>query len=315
MPANASFDQIASTTFKNLEKSIADNVSNHIPFLKYMRLKGAVKTDGGDTIVRPIYSGLSTAQTYSGSDTISLTKPDVISAAEYNWKQTVVPVIIEGIEQARNSGKSKQIDLLSSLKENAELAIEDKVATMLFGDGTGNGGKDMLGLQAIVDTDPTTGTLGGINRATNTFWRNGYNTSVGSAATYLVTSLSTGIREITRGTDAPDLIIMGSTNYGYLENIAWGKAQMQNPKLADLGFQALKFEGIDVIYDAKCPAANVYAVNTRYLKLYIHQNVNFKMGDFVEPANQDILVAKLKLYAQLTTNRAESAYVWAGITA
>jgi len=314
MPGNTSFDALASTTFKNLEKSLADNIGEHIPFLKYMKMKGAVKADGGDKIVRPLIYKKANAQSYSGTDTIDITKPGGITAAEYNWKQCVCPVIIEGIEKARNSGRAKQIDLLEGLKEQTEISMEDKVSEMLFGDGTGNSGKDMLGLQAIVDIAPTTGTLGGINRATNSFWRNGYDASVGAYGTYLMPKMSTAIRSITRGTNKPDLIVMDSTNFGYLETLAWGKAQYQNSKLADLGFQALKFEGIDVIFDSNCPTGKIYILNLKHLKLYLHKDVNFVMGKFIEPADGDYIVAKYKVYGQLTTNRAASAYVLDGVT-
>lgn len=327
MPANTSFDAIASTTFKNLEKTIADNISSEIPFLRYLGLKGpgkplggksdAVVTDGGDTIVRPLYSGKSNAQSYSGSDPIDITKPDVISAAEYNWKQTVCPVIIEGIEKARNAGKEKQIELLDGLKENAELSMSDKVADMLMGDGTGNGGKDLLGLKALIAEAPTTGTVGGISRSSYSWWRNYYNTSVGSAASYLIGAISTALRAICRGNDKQDCVMVANTTvFGYLQSLAFGKSQLQNPKLGELGFEALKIEGVDVIYDAKMGiAAGLYIVNLKNTKLYIHKDYNFVMGQFVEPANQDILVAKLKLYAQLTSNRLGSCAVLSGITA
>lgn len=317
MPANASFDQIASTTFKNLEKTIADNVSGEIPLLRLMKEKGAVVTDGGDTIVRPIFTGFSNAQSYSGSDTISITKPDVISAAEYNWKQTVCPVIIEGIEKARNAGKEKQINLLDSLKENAELSISDKVSKMMYGDGTGNLGKDMLGLKALIAEAPTTGTVGGISRATYSWWRNYYDTSVGASGTYLLSKISKALRAICRGNDKKSVIgVCNSTVFGYLQAIAAGKAQFNNPALANMNFEALKVEGVDIIYDANMDIADgLYLINTRFTKLYIHQDYNFKMGDFIEPANQDILVAKLKLYAQLTSSRLGSCAVLSGITA
>jgi hypothetical protein len=317
MPANASFDQIASTTFKNLEKTIADNVSGEIPLLRYFKMKGAVVTDGGDTIVRPIYTGFSNAQSYAGSDAIDITKPDILSAAEYNWKQTVCPVIIEGIEKARNMGKEQQINLLDALKENAQLSMADKVSEMIFGDGTGNGGKDVLGLKALIAEAPTTGTVGGISRSANTWWRNYYDTSVGASGTYLLPKISTALRAICRGNDKKDVVgVCGSTVFGYLQAIAFGKAQMNNPALGEMNFEALKVEGVDIIYDANMGVSDgLYLVNLKSTKLYIHSSYNFVMGPFIEPANQDILVAKLKLYAQLTSNRLGSCAVLSGITA
>ncbi len=294
---------------------MADNISNNIPLYKYLVLKKAIKLDGGDKIQRDLLYKKANAQSYAGRDTIDISDPGGITAAEFNWKQTVCPISIDGITRARNAGREKQISILETLKEQAELSMADKVSVMMFGDGTGNGGKDILGLQALVDVDPTTGTLGGINRATNAFWRNKVDDSVGSYGTYLVPKMSTMIRSLTRGTNKPDIIVMDDTNFGYLENIAQGKAQYQNPKLADLGFQALKFQGIDVIFDDNCPSGKIYLLNTRHLKLYIHEDYNFTIGKFIEPADGDYSAAKYLLYAQFTTDRAAACGVMCGVTA
>lgn len=311
--ANASFDRVASTTLKNYTKQLADNISSHIPTLGVMRAKGAVRKSGGDTIVMPIVHEFANAQSYSGSDVIDITKQDGVSAAEYNWRQTVVPVIIEGIEQARNAGESKQLDIMEAVMTQAELALENKVSEMIMGDGTGNGGKDMLGLEAIIAQDPTTGTLGGINSANEAFWRNETDTAT-TFSTGGLTEMGLNVRTTQRGTDRTDLIVMDATNYGRLETVANGRAEFSNPKLADLGFAGLKFQGIDVIFDQNSTDDRIYGLNTRWLKLYIHKDNDFVSGDFIEPANQDIIVAKIKLYAQLVTNRRESLWVMSGIS-
>jgi hypothetical protein len=94
-----------------------------------------------------------------------------------------------------------------------------------------------------------------------------------------------------------------------------GRAQYMNPRLAEMGFDALRFEGVDVIFDNNCTSDRVYGVNTRWTNLDIHKDNNFVTGDFIEPANQDILVAKIKLYAQLTTSRREANFVASGFSA
>jgi len=44
--ANSSFDKVAATTLKNYQKQLADNISNHIPLLKYMKNKGSMVVNG-----------------------------------------------------------------------------------------------------------------------------------------------------------------------------------------------------------------------------------------------------------------------------
>lgn len=313
--ANSNFDRVASTTLENYAATMADNVSNHIPTLGVMRAKGAVKLKGGSKIVMPLMSEFGNAQSYSGADVIDISVQGGISAAEYNWKQVVSPAVIQEIEKARNSGPQAQEDLMETVIMQAELSLEDKIADMLFSDGTGNAGKDMLGLEAVFPTDPTTGTLGGINSATETFWRNYTNTSVGSFASGGLSAIQTAIRSTTRGNDRVDLIVANSTIYGYAQTVANGRAEFTNGKLAELGFQALKVEGIDFIFDAKAPTDRCYGINTRWTKLFIHQDYNFKTGKFIEPANQDILVAKIRVYLQFGTNRRESGFSLSGFSA
>lgn len=315
--ANADFDRVATTTLKNYANSgaMADNISNHIPFLGVMQNKGSVKLDGGDKIVLELMHEFSNAFSYSGSDVWAIDVEDGISAAEYNWKQVGAPVTIKGIEKARNAGKSKQDDLIKAAIMQAELSLEDAVSVMLFSDGTGNLGKDLLGLEAIIAQNPNTGVLGGIDSSVETFWRNQTDTSVGSFASNGEAALSTLMRATQRGTDRVDLMVTGSTIYGYMQALANGRAQYTNPKLAQLGFDALRFEGTDFIFDANCPADRIYGVNTRWLKLYIHKDYNFVTGKFIEPANQDQMTAKIKLYAQLATDRREAHFVASGISA
>jgi len=317
MGANPNFDQIASTTLAHYQKQFGDNISKQIPFLYLMENKGGVKITGGEKIVRPLITAEnSTVSSYSGSDIISTANQDAaFSAAEYNWKQVAGTVVNTGIERAQNMGPEKVLDLMQGKIDQLEISMRNGISSMLFSDGTGNSGKNILGLEALVDTDPTTGTLGGINRATNTFWRNKTNTSVGSFATGGLTAMGTMVRQLTRGTDRPDIIVTNRTIFGYLENVANGRAEFLNPKLAELGFEALKFQGIDVVYDEYCPDDRIYIINSKYMKFYMHQDFMYKMTKFVEPANQDISVAKCLFYGQVTTNRAESAGVLSGISA
>jgi hypothetical protein len=55
--------------------------------------------------------------------------------------------------------------------------------TLLWGDGTGDA-KALAGIRALITANPTTGTIGGIDRATNVWWRNrAYTTAMGTAVT------------------------------------------------------------------------------------------------------------------------------------
>lgn len=303
---NPNFDAIVTTTLRNYRTKLADNVSDNIPFLKMMRMKDRQRVlDGGSIITEELLYGENTTVTsFEGLDTISLARQEGITAAEYNWKQVGGSVVMSSRDKARNSGRSEIINLLEARMMQTEMTISNQVAVMLFGDGTGNAGKDFLGLDAIVSTTPTVGVLGGIDRsdAANAFWRNQANTGGFSFAASGPAAFSTMHRLLMRGADKPDLIVVGTDVYGYMQAAAFNRVFYDNPRLADLNFHALKFEGVDVIFDPACPSDRAYFLNTKYLKFNVHRDYNYKIGEMVPltAVGQSGSAALIELFGQLT---------------
>lgn len=317
MPANPNFDAIASTTISNYAKTFADNVSESNELLRYMKMKGAHILGGGKTIVKELMYGTANGGSYSGTDNFNITVPEGLSAAEFDWKQYYATIPITGEEEIKNSGKEELQSLLKARTKQAEIKMMNDLGTHIYLDGSGNFGKNITGLAKYVAVDPTVGVVGGIDRANpdNIFWRNYSVTNVGSFATNGLAAISTAIRALTRGKDRPHIIITGSTIFGYAQAAASNRAQFNNPKLADLNFQALKVEGIDFLYDPQCPDDRIYLLNLDYLQFNIHKDKNFITKPFVEPADQDYKVAKYLSALQLTMSNASLQGVLSGITA
>lgn len=77
----------------------------------------------------------------------------------------------------------------------------------LHRDGTSDANA-IAGLDALISTDPTTGTVGNIDRAANEWWRNYANVSI--AADDMVQQMEKAWRECIRHGGTPDFIIAGS---------------------------------------------------------------------------------------------------------
>ena len=101
---------------------------------------------------------------------LNISPSDVFSAAEFPIRQSAVAVSISGLEQLQNSGKEAIIDLLESRMQNAEDTMMNGMAADVYSDGTATG--QITGLQALVSTAPTSGTIGGILARPGIFWRN-----------------------------------------------------------------------------------------------------------------------------------------------
>lgn len=276
--ANPNISDIIATTIESRTKQISDNVTDNNALLKSLSKKGKIKTVSGGTKIMQELSFAENANGgfYSGYDLLPVGISDVISAAEYDWKQAAVPVVISGLEQLQNAGKEQFIDLLEGRMEVAESTMANLIATALYSDGTGSDGKEITGLDAAVPLDPTTGTYGGIDRDTYTFWRSKLKDVANT--TTIQADMNTLWSQLVRGTDRPSLIVM--------DNIAWNayvaslQAQQRftDASVGDLGFPTIKFMGTDVVLDGgiggACPTGTAFFLNTKYIMYRPHANRN-----------------------------------------
>lgn len=270
---------IIATTIQSRTKKIADNVTDNNAILKKLSMSGKIKTfSGGNKIMEELsFAENSNAGFYSGYDLLPVGISDVISAAEFDIKQAAVPVVISGLEQLQNAGKEQMIDLLESRMSVAESTLSNLIAASLYSDGTGSGGKEITGLDAAVPVNPATGTYGGINRASYTFWRSKVATS-----NYDATSIQQGMNSmwasLIRGSDMPNLILMDNAMWEIYVASLQAQQRFHQAEVGDSGFPTLKFMGTDVILDGaiggNATTRTAYFLNTKYIKYRPHAKRN-----------------------------------------
>jgi len=168
--------EITATTLKNRQKEVVDNVSNHNALLNLLKTKGKWDTrDGGRTIDCPLtFLANSTVKFYDGGqESFSIPVEENIDAATYDWKFQGGFVYYTEAEKVKNSGTKAAVRLMKTKISNLKASLANSMSTSLYSDGTGSGGKEVGGLQLLIDDDPTSaGTIGGIDQVANTFWAN-----------------------------------------------------------------------------------------------------------------------------------------------
>lgn len=316
--ANTAISDIVATTIESRTKSCQDNLTANNALLRRLKDRGNIKTvTGGSTILQEIYyndTATNYANSYSGYETINVSPDSPISAAQYTMKHYATAVTIAGTELLQNSGKEALIDLLATRVEIAQARLANKIDVDLHADGTGNGGKNIVGLAAMISTTPTTGTYGGIDRSLWTFWQNGYKTSTtvnGGAATSstIQNLMNTVALERVRGNDKIDLIYAGSTFYAlYLASLQTIQ-RVTDETLAGAGFTSLKFYGgggsADVILGGGVggnqTATRADFINTKYVYFRPHKDRNFvAIGGDRQSINQDAIVKLIGWSGALT---------------
>jgi len=307
---NATFTELVSTTFRKHGKSFRDNVSKNNVLYSMMMGKGNVETvDGGLSLVEPLdYAENGTYQRYSGYDLLNVSASDVLTSAEYNWRQIAINVVASGLELRTNSGDSRIIALAKARIKNAMRTFKNNFSFDLYSDGTAT--NQINGLQAIV-ADAGTGTVGGIDSSTWTFWQN----KVQSAAAPLqgggaITPSSTTMESLmlplwlalTRGDDMPDLIVSSNDYFTFYEQSQTSLKRYSGSDSVSGGFVSLLYKKAKVVFDggSGIPDAHMYFLNTDYLKLKAHQDANLTTLDEAKPYNQDASVTPILWMGNMT---------------
>ena len=307
-------NEIATTTLRSRTGKLADNVTKNNALLARLASKGKRKmVNGGRTIVQEMeYTENGTYKRYSGYEALNISPSDVFTSAEYNYAQAAVAISISGLEMIQNSGEAAIIDLLASRIGNAERTLRNNIALDIYSDGTADGGRQIGGLQLLVSTTPTTGTVGGIDRSTTvgSFFRNIAFSGVtnGGAATTSANIQSYMNRlyvQLVRGADKPDLIVADNTYWRlYLESLQAIQRISSNDE-AMAGFSSLKYMDADVILDGGIgggsPASTMYFLNTDFLYFRPAAGRNFEpLGDERQSVNQDAMVKLIGFAGNVT---------------
>ena len=314
--ANSAITDIIATTIQSRSGELADNLTQNNAILQRLNSKGNVRPfSGGNVILEEIFYDDTTtnnANSYSGYEVLNITPDSPISAAQYKIAQYAASVTMSGLEMLQNSSKEAIIDLIDGRMQVSEARLLNRISGDLYGDGTGNGGKNVDGLAAAVALSPTTGTYGGINRANFTFWRNQITTGA-TSATMLAKMTEAAIKQI-RGTDKADLYIAGNNMYQFFVNALQAIQRITSEESGAAGFASLKFYGggtsADVVLGGGIGAQEnsnyMYLLNTNYIFFRPHKERNFvPIGGERQAINQDAIVKLYGFAGNMTTSNAQ----------
>lgn len=328
--------EIVTTTLRNRTGILQDNVSRNNALLTRMNKRGRIKTfSGGRTIVQELnYANNSTFVWYSGYQTININPSQVFSAAEFPIRQAALAISISGLEEIQNDGEEAIIDLLEGRVENGEQTFMNGLSQGIYGDGSVTG--SVGGLQLLVASSPSSGTVGGIDRSQWPFWRNKTFSAAtdGGAATNaanILQYMDSLWVQLVRGRDYPDLIVADNNMFRFylqaLQAIQRITYDGSAPDLAGSGFMSLKYLNSDVVLDGGyqgqsddpipfqtssatsavggVAASTMYFLNTNYIHFRPHARRNMVPLDPDRfSVNQDAMVRILGWAGNMTLSNA-----------
>jgi len=327
-------DVVLSSTLQRRSKGYENQISQQIPLFYWLKRAGQYKpVNGGTRIEWAIEYGLDNGEeSYAGFDELALPEQDNVTIAYANWKQAYKSIVISGRDRMINTGE-KIFDLLEQKEQNAIESLQQQMNERFYSDGTGNNSKRVTGLGAIIAEAPNTGTLFGINRANEAWWRNlskdsnaKYYDTTNNVATMRehMTELYIMCGRLAAGGKKnryPDLIL-GTEKYYLYYDATCNKIGQRfvNTNTADAGFSNLKFMGATLIHDYDCPQdagsdEKAYFINSRFMQLKYHPQRNFKVTSMQSPENQDAFVAKVFWMGELICTNCAKQGIHQGVKA
>ena len=316
--------EIQATTWENREKKPSDAVSDNIPLLYMLRKKGNVKTiNGGREIWEDIrYAQNSYVQRIDPTEEIALGYNQTITGFQYSPKIIVVPVVINALEKAQNTGDAEFLDLLEQRNQTAEDSLMNSMEEDLQGDGTGYGGKAFAGVKSYIVTSVTGGSYGGLARSSYTSIRN---VSVDAPTTFTGATDASNIESRLRNVKnqvlrngGPELCLAGSTYFNAACDAMSAKQRfVQNKELLEANFDNVVIEGMTMVLAngksfsglTRIAADRCYGIRLENYALKMYKGYNFQPVKERVSVNQLIDIAITVGIGQFTCNGAGLSFV------
>jgi hypothetical protein len=285
IPAN--INALIATTLPKVQPSIVDNFFQATPYFWWMKDKGRTSVyDGGESIEIPImYDENPNAKAYDAYEVMDATPPQGIATTVWKMAHYRVPIMYSRTTAAANKGDSAVVNLIDALKQQAELSLTRCINTDLFTTSRTVNNKLIYSMYQIVDTATVasqTLIVGGISRNTYTWWKNQWKSICSATA-----GLADGVRELyskcSDGSDHPDLGLADTDTYWHLESKLATSIRFVNQRAAEFGFDNMTYQGMTIMQDKSISTTiadgggTLFMLNTKYNKLHIGSDANFKI--------------------------------------
>lgn len=324
------YGQLLTAAAARRSKTIQDIIYKATPLTRILLDENRIQTKrgGGPELRVPVEFDRLNAQWFTGYDKIEITPKELLNSAVFNWSRVVSMFSLNGTELMYTRGEEEIIDLMAFNLNSAEKSAKEEFEASLISDGTGFGGRQMIGLNGAVPIIPNAGIYGGVSRVDVANWRTSTFTIASGDVPGVTTWDSTTARIIiehialarSRGGSYPDLWLMDPISYraiytavaaierlpGEQGNGAFGRSS----RLARLGFEGISIltsaGPVDIVavggIGSVMPANTIFGIDTKALSLWEFPNqsfVPFHPGNGIRPINQDAMAQGIVWSGQL----------------
>lgn len=316
-----SISEVVASTLELYEPNFADNIHKNHVLMNHLKENKGVKEFAsfprGYLRVPLMHALNSTVMAYSGTDVLDTTYQDTLTAAEFSAKRYNASIVITQEDADNNEGPEQIIDLLEAKIEQAEMSLAERLNLHLYKgqeDTTSRPGEDTTKQIPGFNLIAGTGSIGGIDGSTDTFWK----------AQVEATSETVGFARIREyinksnngsGGKKVSLVVTTAANYEKLVSLLTATVQYnpvmsaETKRLGQHGFPAgIEIDGVPVTWDEQCTANMVLGFNVSNYKLGVRKDRNFKVIKKAEPSDQHVSMSHIVWVGTPYTNRRASLF-------
>lgn len=270
--------RVTTTTQSKLVPKLVDTVLNSNVFATRMLSKA--QAFNGERMKFPVkYAKNATGTSFAGFDTFSTAATNNRINLEFVPKFYQISVALPLDELSANATEEKVLDLAKIEMASSAQDAADDIGTMFYGDGTGNGSKDFLGLEAIVDDGTNATTFGTLSRTTFPTLKS---TVTASSGTLSLAKMSTLYNAATSGSQKPTLGLCSEAIFALYESllqpqeriakdVSMMKSSGNMGKVGGgfeggTGFTGLWFKGFPILADEKATSGVLYFINEDFIQ-------------------------------------------------
>lgn len=302
-------DDIFSSTWYKVRPKVTDQVFQITPFWDLMMEKGKIKEkmpDGTHWEIPIVYDELNQNTKWFGrGDTFGTADKQIATNLLFTPKNLGTNVVRFWDDDRKNRGAAKIYSYVELKLNNTKSSLINTLENASWVQDPS--ALAMTALPTLISTTPTTGTVGGLARASNSWMTN---QTINMSGQTILANLLANMRTMKNRCSkykagerkAPDIILCDQTTYEMFEAVAQSMQQVVTNKTEriSLGFGDLLFKGIEIFWAPQCPSGTMYFLNTEHLMMPYDPQVYFEMtewkpvvGNSLDKNAQIVLVAEM----------------------
>lgn len=305
-----SISQALAVSFETVmaEKRKAANQWSEQAFLRWLKKLGGIKRQAfGTSIEIPLDYQRNAQAGFLASDMagVTLVKTEVLTAANFSTGRLGVPITWSFEDENKNDSDAKKIDFVAALLDNADETHDYLVEQALFTTST----EGVLGLRTLVSDDGT-GTVGGINAATETWHKNDFDTYAANGSD-IEAALTEADNTTSKGSGSKmgvNLIVSGADAHAIYEAQLQAQQQYIDTDEGSAGFKSLAFRRKPYIF-SQHGGTRIYGINTKSLFLVVHSSAFKTRGETYELEQQFASATKMFTMLQCVVNNRSRQFV------